>query len=139
MRKQQALWGGRPCTEEGWAELMNLKDYSLGCVHLLFQRYLFQLSVTRASSGMKQQDPSFLGITVLDQCLFQCLFLLVGGTWYSCCCHPCSLAAYPLVYPMVPNHNEHSSQSSLVRPACGVQEGQCCSPQLKLEGSRQTY
>jgi len=89
---------------------VNLKDYSLGCVHLLSQRYLFQLSVTKASPGMRQQDPSFLGIAVLDQCLF----LLVGGTWYSCCCQPCSLAAYPLVYPMVPNHNEHSSQSSLV-------------------------
>lgn len=76
MSKQQALWGGSLCTGEVWAELMNLKDYSLGCVHLLSQRWLFQLDVTKASPGMSQQDPSCLGIAVLDQCLF----LLVGGT-----------------------------------------------------------
>lgn len=138
MRKQQALQGGRSYIGEGWAELMNLQNYRLVCVHLFSHRWLFQLGVNKTSPGMNQQDLSFLGIAVLDQCLF----LLEGKTWYSCYCHPCSLEAYPLVHPMVPNHDKNSSQSSLVfqvTPACGTQRGQCCPPQLKEESSRQTY
>ena len=111
MKKQQALRGGRLCKGEGRAELMNLQDYWPGGVHHLSHRWLFQLSVTKLSPGMSQQDPSFLGIALLDRCLF----LLEGGTCCSCCYHPCSLAAYPLVvYLVVPNHDESSSQSSLV-------------------------
>ena len=107
MRKEQVLRGGRPCTEKSQAELLNLKDHSLDCVHLLSQRWLlFHLAVAKASPGMSQQDPSVLGIAVLDRCLF----LLVGGTGSRCYCHPCSFAAHPLI----PNHDENSSQFSLV-------------------------
>lgn len=135
MKTKQALWDGRPYMGEGWAELMNLKSYSLEHVPLS-QRWLFQLGMTLASPGMGQQNLSFLGATVLEQCLF----LLVEGTCCSCH-HPCGLAAYPLRHPTAPNH-ENSSLSSLlvwVNPAYGMQSGQYCPPQLKSESLRQIY
>lgn len=131
MKQQQAIWCGRPCMGEGWAELRNPKGAHLS------QRKLLQWDAVQVSPESGQWAPSFLGASGLEQCFF----LLVEGT---CCsrCHPCGLVASPLRQLMAPSQEEMSSLSSLGfwrDPVCGLQSGHCCPPPLKSEASRQIY